>query len=88
MCGKFHSFSAHLFEKNGAELGPWDGMMMTLEFCDDLTKECAGQIDFPTYDGESYCDKHTGGGTKSQFWSYPYSECTFRSLRRRLQCLH
>ncbi|CAM9766653.1 unnamed protein product, partial [Scytosiphon promiscuus] len=71
--GKCHSFSAHLFEKLGAELGPWDGMTMTNAFCTDLTTKCADELSFPSYEGVSYCDKHTGGDT-DQFWAFPYVE--------------
>ncbi len=53
---------------------------MTAEFCEELVSTCAEQIDFPTYDGESYCDKHTGGGD-DYYWSYPYTES--KSFSRR-----
>ncbi|CAN0318172.1 unnamed protein product, partial [Ectocarpus sp. 12 AP-2014] len=75
VCARCHSFSAHLYEYLGAELGMLDGLTMTSAFCNDLVTACAGQIDFPTYDGGSvdYCTKHTGGGDDF-FWSYPYEE--------------
>lgn len=68
-----HSYSGHLYEVLGAELGALDGLTMTNDFCDELTTACDGQITFPTYDGDDYCTKHTGG-TTDQFWSYPYIE--------------
>eukprot|EP00904_Undaria_pinnatifida_P003870 jgi/Undpi1/13484/HiC_scaffold_8.g03143.m1 len=46
---------------------------MKESFCEQLVKECSGEIKFPTYDGLSYCDKHVGSGG-DQFWSYPYTE--------------
>ena len=49
---------------------------MTSEFCEELVSTCDGQITFPTYDGESFCDKHTGGGD-DYYWSYPYTECEY-----------
>ena len=78
LCGQCHSYSGHLFEKIGAELGPWDGMTMKREFCDELVDECDGQIDFggpAEYDGQSFCDKHVGGiDGEDQFWSFPYTD--------------
>lgn len=75
MCGQCHSFSAHLYEILGSELGPWDGMTMKREFCDALTSECSGQIAFGEYDGLDFCDKHVGGTDgNDRFWSYPYQE--------------
>lgn len=76
VCGQCHSYSGHLYEVLGAELGVEDGMTMKSDFCEELVGACAGQIDFPAYDGTSYCDKHTGGGN-DLFWSYPYTECEF-----------
>ncbi|CAM9680684.1 unnamed protein product [Pylaiella littoralis] len=75
-CGQCHSYSGHLFEVLGAEYGVTDGMTMTNSFCDDLISACDGQIIFPDYpDGETYCEKHTGGsGDNDFFWSYPYTE--------------
>eukprot|EP00903_Cladosiphon_okamuranus_P010393 g9831.t1 len=73
VCGQCHSYSGHLFERLGPELGVEDGMTMKSSFCEELVAACDGQIVFPTYDGESYCDKHTGGGD-DLFWSYPYEE--------------
>lgn len=48
-------------------------MTMKDSFCQELVKECDGEISFPTYDGLSYCEKHVGDGG-DQFWSYPYTE--------------
>ena len=78
MCGQCHSYSNHLFGRLGPELGVMDGLTMTNEFCEELVDECSGegQIVFPTYDGESYCEKHTGGGA-DLFWAYPYTEREF-----------
>ncbi|CAM9894089.1 unnamed protein product [Pylaiella littoralis] len=75
-CGQCHSYSGHLFELLGADLGPSDGMIMKNDFCNDLVSKCAGQIIFPDYpDGETYCEKHTGGSDDNDnFWSYPYTE--------------
>lgn len=67
-----HSYSAHLYEILGKELGN-DGMMMKNDFCTELVSACMGEITFPTYEGMDYCTKHTGGG-KDMFWSYPYME--------------
>lgn len=74
MCGKCHSFSGHLFERLGKELGPWDGLTMTREFCEELVKQCGADINFPTYDGGSlsYCDKHVGD--VDQYYAYPFKE--------------
>lgn len=73
VCGVCHSYSAHLYEILGAELGGTDGMTMKNSFCNELIAACEGQIDFPSYDGLDYCDKHTGGGD-DKYWSYPYTE--------------
>lgn len=74
-----HSFSGHLYENLGEELGPWDGMTMKRDFCTKFTSACSGEIDFPDYDdgSVSYCDRHVGsvdGGDR--YWSYPYSAGT------------
>lgn len=82
VCGTCHSFSAHLYEKLGAELGPWDGMTMTRDFCTKFTEVCSKEmdgydtIDFPDYDGGvSYCDKHVGNSKGADnYWSFPYTE--------------
>ncbi|CAM9199998.1 unnamed protein product [Ectocarpus sp. 12 AP-2014] len=71
VCGVCHSYSAHLYEYLPG--GMLDGLTMKGDFCDSLVEACATYIDFPTYDGESYCDHHTGGGDDF-FWSYPYEE--------------
>ena len=71
-----HSYSAHLYERLGAELGALDGMTMKQDFCDELVEECADEIPgiARTYAGGlSYCEKHVGS-TGDQFWSYPYTE--------------
>lgn len=75
-CGQCHSYSGHLFADIGSELGVEDGMTMKLAFCEELVKECSGEIDFPTYDGggTTYCEKHTGDQVNDFFWSYPYEE--------------
>ncbi|CAM9165509.1 unnamed protein product [Scytosiphon promiscuus] len=74
VCGICHSYSGHLYEQLGAELGILDGMTMKSAFCEELVDACSGQVTFPTYDdGEDYCEKHTGGGDDF-FWSYPYDE--------------
>ncbi|CAM9121681.1 unnamed protein product, partial [Hapterophycus canaliculatus] len=74
VCGVCHSYSGHLYEQLGAELGILDGMTMKSLFCEELVDACSGQVTFPTYDGgEDYCEKHTGGGDDF-FWSYPYEE--------------
>lgn len=73
LCGQCHSYSAHLFDRLGAELGLWDGMTMTRDFCDELIDKCGNEIDFggpAEYGGLSYCAKHVG---TDQFWAYPYS---------------
>eukprot|EP00752_Nemacystus_decipiens_P013406 g11871.t1 len=75
VCGQCHSFSAHLFEQLGAELGPWDGMSMKQDFCDALIDACGDEIAFggpAEYDGLSYCEKHVGTSGTDLFWSYPY----------------
>ena len=48
-------------------------MTMKDSFCQELVKECDGEILFPTYDGLSYCEKHVGDDG-DMFWSYPYTE--------------
>ncbi|CAM9268154.1 unnamed protein product, partial [Hapterophycus canaliculatus] len=74
VCGVCSSYSGHLYEQLGAELGALDGMTMKSSFCEELVSECGEQISFPTYDdGKDYCEKHTGGGDDF-FWSYPYEE--------------
>lgn len=73
VCGVCHSYSAHLYERLGSELGGVDGMTMTDSFCQELVKECEDEISFSTYDGLSYCEKHVGDDG-DQFWSYPYTE--------------
>lgn len=81
VCGQCHSFPAHLFEAL-PELGPFDGMTMKREFCDELIAKCGTQIEFKgpaDYDGLSFCDKHVGGvDGADELWSYPYTdrECT------------
>lgn len=72
-CGVCHSYSAHLYERLGSELGGDDGMTMKDSFCQELVTECSGEISFPTYGDLSYCEKHVGDGG-DQFWSYPYTE--------------
>ena len=73
LCGVCHSYSAHLYERLGAELG-YDGMNMKREFCEELVDACDTQPNCPTYaDGEGYCDVHSGTG-HDYFWSYPYTE--------------
>ncbi len=74
VCGVCHSYSGHLYERLGDELGGLDGMTMKNDFCQELVSACEAFITFPTYDGEDYCTKHTGGGD-DQYWSYPYEEC-------------
>lgn len=44
---------------------------MKNSFCEELVSACEGQIDFPTYDGQSYCEKHTLGSSSDAYWSYP-----------------
>eukprot|EP00903_Cladosiphon_okamuranus_P010392 g9830.t1 len=75
-CGQCHSYSGHLFADLGSELGVEDGMTMKSDFCEALVDACAGEIDFPTYDGggTTYCEKHTGDQDEDFFWSYPYVE--------------
>lgn len=70
VCGPCNSYSGHLYERLGSELGTPDGMTMKTEFCNDLVTACTGQMEFPTYDGVSYCDKHVGD-QGDQLWSYP-----------------
>jgi len=57
-----------------------DGLTMKKDFCEELVDKCSGQgnIVFPSYGGDSYCKKHTGGGS-DLFWAYPYTErkCVF-----------
>lgn len=72
-CGPCHSFSGHLYERLGAELGDRDGMTMKSGFCAELVAACEGEIEFSTYDGESYCEKHVGGGV-DMTWSYPIDD--------------
>lgn len=43
-------------------------MTMKSSFCEDLVDACEGQIDFKSYDGDSYCEKHVDDDT---LWSYP-----------------
>lgn len=71
VCAQCGSYSGHLFERLGGELGTGDGLSMTNSFCAGLVDACSGQIEFPTYDGQDYCTKHTGGG-EDLYWSYPY----------------
>lgn len=74
VCGSCHSYSGHLFEVLGADLGIFDGMTMKEKFCEELLSACEGQLKFPRYSGNTdYCPKHVGG-TKDRFWSYPYTE--------------
>lgn len=70
MCGPCNAYSGHLYERIGGELGARDGMTMKGSFCTEFVDACEGQIEFPTYDGESYCEKHTGGDD-DYLWSYP-----------------
>ncbi|CAM9310804.1 unnamed protein product [Pylaiella littoralis] len=51
-------------------------MTMKNDFCDELVDKCEDQIIFPDYpDGETYCEKHTGGSDDvDNFWSYPYTQ--------------
>lgn len=68
-----HSYSAHLYERLGAELG-YDGMNMKHAFCEELVDACETQPSCPTHDsGEDYCYVHAGDG-HDYFWSYPYTE--------------
>lgn len=75
MCGQCHSYSNHLFGRLGPELGVMDGLTMKNDFCEELVDTCSGQgnIVFPSYGGDTYCEKHTGGGS-DLFWAYPYTE--------------
>ena len=84
MCGICHSYSAHLFERLGPELGALDGMTMKSDFCEALVDACADEIPAiaRTYpDGLSYCEQHVGP-TGDQFWSYPYMERESSRSRR------
>ncbi|CAM9182128.1 unnamed protein product, partial [Laminaria digitata] len=73
LCGVCHSYSAHLYERLGAELG-YDGMNMKHDFCEELVDACIDQPNCPTnYDGDDYCHVHAGDG-HDYFWSYPYTE--------------
>ena len=76
VCGQCHSYSGHLYGRLIGELGVIDGLSMTKDFCNGLVDSCTGQgnIVFPTYDGLSYCEKHTGTQSDDLFWSYPYTE--------------
>lgn len=81
MCGTCHSFSAHLYERLGAMLGPWDGMTMTRDFCAKFTAACSKKVDgratieFPNYSGASYCEMHVGSRDgEDNYWSFPYTE--------------
>lgn len=69
VCGVCHSYSAHLYEVLGAELGGTDGMTMKSSFCNDYVSACEDQIVFSA----DYCEVHTGGGD-DLYWSYPYVE--------------
>lgn len=71
-CGPCHSYSSHLYERLGGELGVEDGMTMKSDFCEELVSTCAGEINFPTYDGDSYCEKHVGDS--EMIWSFPIDE--------------
>lgn len=53
------------------ELGPLDGMTMKRNFCAELVKECQDQVEFPDYDGVTYCEKHAGRGSADLNSSYP-----------------
>lgn len=57
-------------------------MTLTAEFCAEYFDKCSGSIDFPSYDGLSYCEKHVGSG--NEFWSYPYEEGRNTSYEPRL----
>lgn len=75
VCGVCNSYSAHLYERLGSELGGEDGMTMKAQFCADYVAACQGEIVFPTYGGQDYCTKHEGTFTppaEGEFWSYPY----------------
>lgn len=88
-CGQCHSYSGHLFEILGPEYGVTDGLMMKNDFCNNLVSKCEGQIIFPDYDdGDSYCDKHTGGSDNTDnFWSYPYTEREYCRIKRQTHVL-
>lgn len=78
-CGKCHSFSGHLYERLGDQLGTVDGMTMKRAFCEELVGTCGGQINFAQMsylDGnveKDYCDMHVGGSS-DQYWSFPFTE--------------
>lgn len=72
-CGPCNAYSGHLYERLGDELGAADGMSMKSSFCEELVTACDGVIDFPTYDGLSYCEKHVGDDG-DLLWSYPIDE--------------
>lgn len=81
-CGPCNAYSGHLYERLGEELGAADGMTMKSSFCEDLVTACVGFIDFPTYDGLSYCEKHVGDNG-DLLWSYPIDESgAFHRLHR------
>lgn len=46
---------------------------MKTDFCQELVAACEGQIEFPSYDGLSYCEKHVGNNG-DQIWSYPVDD--------------
>ena len=71
LCGVCGSYSGHLYERLADDLGTYEGLTIKNEFCTGLTSACAGQIDFPDYDGEDYCTVHSNGG-EDLFWSFPY----------------
>lgn len=70
VCGTCHSYSSHLFSRLREE--DIVGMTMTPTFCDEYVAACDGQIAFPTYGEEDYCQKHVG--SEDEFWVYPYEE--------------
>lgn len=45
-------------------------MTMKSEFCEEYVEACDGEIEFQTYDGQSFCEKHVGTDGE-QLWSYP-----------------
>lgn len=58
-------------------------MTMKTDFCNDYVSACSGQIEFPTYGDEDYCEKHVGSvafGADGQLWSYPYEPPVIREL--------
>lgn len=69
VCGVCHSYSAHLYEVLGSELGGTDGMTMKSSFCSEYVSACEDQIVLSA----DYCEVHTGGG-EDLYWSYPYVE--------------